>query len=456
MISFLISFLFAFNIYAQMIEPEVEPKISEQKIADIPNNQDDRETEKLLRELTKKSGWFPELKITVSHGVVEIEGKVKDQKHLDWLAQTVDKLPTIIAVINKAQVITPPLTDMSPILNEVKSIVNTIKKNLGRIIMGVIVFSLFLFIGLKLLSFFKRLWARKISNVFLATTIARLIMVPIWLLFFYLCLMTIGLQSMAGTILGGTGVIGIVLGFAFKGIAENYLSGLLLAIRSPFTKGDAVKIDNVDGIVQNLNMRGTTLLDFDGNLVLVPNVTVIQSIVKNMSVNQNKRATFVIGVGFSDNISRCIEIISEALKDTRGVCHEPAPFIFVENVGVSTINIKVQFWFNTRESVEPNLKSSAIVKTKELLLAHGMHLPDGAREMMLTESLKVEMIQNRGEAQAEVEEKKLIQQAQAEENFREADHMTARDDSHEEELRKIADQVSLPTQSDKDDLLSRH
>ena len=448
--------VFSFNAYSQTTTPTVEPQFSDQKIVEIPDAKDDRDTQKLLRELTKKSGWFPDIQINVVHGIVVIEGKVKDKQQLTWLTQTADKLPTVIAVINKADVITPPLTDMSPFFNDLKKMVNSVKKNLPRVGMGILMASLFIFLGMKILGVLKNMWARKISNVFLSTTIARLLMIPIWLTFFYLCLLTIGLQSLAGTILGGTGVVGIVLGFAFKGIAENYLSGLLLAIRSPFTKGDSVKIDNIDGIVQNLNMRGTTLLDFDGNLVLVPNITVIQSVVKNLSVNQNKRSTFVIGVGLCDNIARCMELISEALHSTRGVCQEPSPSIFVETIGTSTINIKVQFWFNTKDSSESSLKSSAIIKTKEVLLANGMHIPDSAREVVLTEALKIQMVGDKAEAQKAVDEKKQTLMAQAEENLKEANKINTGEDDHEEELRKIADQVSLPTQSGKDNLLTKH
>jgi small conductance mechanosensitive channel len=456
----LVFFILLFFSFSQIIFSQtnltVEPQFTTQKIVEIPDAQDDKETQKLLRELTKKSGWFPDLQITVGHGIVLIEGNVKDQKQLTWLTQTADKLPTVIAVVNKAELITPPLTDMSPFFAELKKIMNSVKKNLPRVGMGILMASFFIFLGMKILSLLKDMWGRKITNVFLATTVARLLMIPIWLTFFYLSLLTIGLQSLAGTILGGTGVVGIVLGFAFKGIAENYLSGLLLAIRSPFTKGDSVKIDNIEGIVQNLNMRGTTLLDFDGNLVLVPNITVIQSVVKNLSVNQSKRATFTIGVGFSDNSTKCMELIAEALRSTRGVCQEPSPSINVEAVGVSSINIKVQFWFNAKDSSESGLKSSAIVKTKELLLANGMHLPDGAREIVLTEALRVQMIGDRSEAQAAMEEKKLILKAQAKVNFNEADQLNTSEDSHEHELRKIANQVSLPTQSGTDNLLAKH
>ena len=232
-----------------------------QKIEKIPRLVDDQETEKLLKEMTKKAGWFPDITIEVAHGIVIIDGKANNDEQLKWLQKTADKLPTVIAVVNKAKIVTPPWTDMSPVKTEFYKLTDMLKRNIPRLLLGLLIGSILFWIGLRIQNVSRRVWNKRVGNIFLAATIARLFMMPVWLMLFYVTLMVIGMQGLAGTIIGGTGVLGIILGFAFKGIVENYLSGILLAIRSPFTQGDAVKINNVEGIVQNLNMRGTTVLD---------------------------------------------------------------------------------------------------------------------------------------------------------------------------------------------------
>ena len=49
--------------------------------------------------------------------------------------------------------------------------------------------------------------------------------------------------SLVGAVLGSAGVVGLVLGFAFKDIAENYIAGVLLSLRQPFSPGDSVRIE---------------------------------------------------------------------------------------------------------------------------------------------------------------------------------------------------------------------
>ncbi len=203
-------------------------------------------------------------------------------------------------------------------------------------------------------------------------------------------------------------------------------------------------------------MRGTTLLDSDGNLILVPNITVIQSVVKNLSANQNKRSTFTIGVGFTESIKKCQELIQEALLSIPGIGHDPLPMIFVESMGTSAVNIKIHFWFNTHTTTEASLKSAAIVKTKEILLAHGIRLPDSARELVVLDPLKIQMMNEGIDQNAALKKEREKEKVIAKANFREAHHLSVSDGDHDRELQKIANMITLPTQLGEENLLNTH
>src|SRR5690606_21823120 len=147
---------------------------------------------------------------------------------------------------------------------------------------------------------------------------------PVWILLFYLVLQVAGLSALAAAIICGTGAMGIVLGFAFKDIAENYISGLFLSIRSPFTKGDEVVIDRYEGYIQSLSMRGTTITDYDGMMVLIPNRIVLQSVIKNLSVNSRARVVLTFGIGLEDSIQGARELISGAFARIPAIVKDPA------------------------------------------------------------------------------------------------------------------------------------
>ena len=92
-----------------------------------------------------------------------------------------------------------------------------------------------------------------------------------------------GLTRLAVTVLGGTGLFGIIVGFAFRDIAENFLASVLLSVRNPFSTGDLIEVAGNTGIVQNLNVRSTVLLTLAGNYVQIPNANVYKSTITNFS-----------------------------------------------------------------------------------------------------------------------------------------------------------------------------
>src|SRR3546814_3857998 len=92
-----------------------------------------------------------------------------------------------------------------------------------------------------------------------------------------LALNLLGLAALMGAVLGSAGVIGLALGFAFKDIAENYIAGVLLSVRKPFSPGELLAIENYQGKVVALTSRTTILMTLDGNQLQLPNALVFKS-----------------------------------------------------------------------------------------------------------------------------------------------------------------------------------
>ncbi len=424
------------------------------KMAKNPDATSDAETLRVLNSMIKQAGWFPELRVSVLDGMVLIEGHAEDKQQLDWLSKTADRLPSVVAVINKAELSTTPITDLAPAANEVKRLIELAKRALPKILLAMALLFLFFLLNRFLNRAVHSLWEKRIFNPFLLTTVSKLTLLPIWLFFFYLILRTAGLSSLATTIIGGTGMLGLVLGLAFRGIAENYLAGLLLAMRSPFTKGDLIEIGEHLGYVQNLSMRGTTIIDLDGNLILIPNSTVIQSVVQNRTANPLTRTSFTVGISYSDSISRAQDVIMKSLPEVRGVLTDPEISVIADSLGTSSVNLKVMFWFNIKETNQPRVRSRAIIHIKEILLANGITLPDEAREVVFSDTLKVQMIDSKEEASSQVQERKHQIKEQAAVNLEEKRQKPERpEDTQDKDLMRLAEANPLLVQPRKDDLL---
>jgi small conductance mechanosensitive channel len=109
------------------------------------------------------------------------------------------------------------------------------------------------------------------QNPYMSGLVRMVIRSAIMLIGVLIALDLIGLTSVVGAVLGSAGVVGLVLGFAFRDIAENYIAGILLSVRRPFEPGDHVVIENREGKVISVNSRATVLMTMDGNHLQLPN-----------------------------------------------------------------------------------------------------------------------------------------------------------------------------------------
>lgn len=132
----------------------------------------------------------------------------------------------------------------------------------------------------------------------------------------YIVLRVSGLTQLALTVVGGTGLIGLALGIAFRDITENFLASIFLSMQQPFETGDLVEITGVTGYVQQLNVRTTILMTLEGNLVQIPNASVYKSNIRNFTTNPNRREVFEVGIGYDDSINDAQELPGRSWRST--------------------------------------------------------------------------------------------------------------------------------------------
>lgn len=231
---------------------------------------------------------------------------------------------------------------------------------------------------------------------------------------FYLVLRIAGLTQLALTVVGGTGLIGLVLGIAFRDITENFLASLFLSFQQPFREGDLVEVANATGYVQRLTSRTTVLMTLDGNQLQIPNSTVFKSTIRNFTSNPNRRDDFIVGIGYEGSIPFAQEVALKVLAEHPAVLTEPEPLVLVENLGPSTVNLRVYFWLDGSRHSWLKVKSSVIRQVKRAFQESGISLPDEAREVTFPLGVPVRMMERDGEARpVEAAEPKPIAELEA-------------------------------------------
>ncbi len=194
----------------------------------------------------------------------------------------------------------------------------------------------------------------------------------------------LGFGGVAGSLVAGAGVSAIVIGFAFKDIAENFLAGFILAINRPFRINDIVEIQNYKGTITRMDIRTTLMRMPDGRDIFIPNSIFVKNILTNFTRDGLIRQEFMIGLDTSTDIKRARNYILAFLEDEADVLKNPKPNVIVEGLGDFTIDVKVMFWVNTYEiAEEPELhktaetvRSKVIREVTSILLREGFNLPN--------------------------------------------------------------------------------
>ncbi|MCX2740001.1 mechanosensitive ion channel family protein [Pontibacter anaerobius] len=215
--------------------------------------------------------------------------------------------------------------------------------------------------------------------------IARISKWVLVLIGFLLMLQTLGLSGMAGGILASAGVSVVVLGFAFRDIAENFLAGLILAFNRPFEEGDFIEVNELMGKVITLNIRTTHLFTFDSRDIYVPNGKILTSAVINFTHNGFVRLNFLVHIDYHNNIQEAILLIEKTVTGVEGVLPKYAPFAAVEELGASAVSLKVFFWAESADfdRVVHQLRGNVMQAVTRALLENGFTIPANIQELKL-------------------------------------------------------------------------
>jgi small-conductance mechanosensitive channel len=193
-----------------------------------------------------------------------------------------------------------------------------------------------------------------------------------------LSMKVMGLGDIAGGLVAGAGFSAIIVGFAFKDIGENFMSGILLAFRRPFRVGDTIEVENTIGNVVSLDIRITQVKTFDGKDVFIPNSTLIKNHLINYTIDGFLRQDFLISVDYETNLSKAITIILQTLENVSGILNgEKKPTVVVSRLDTSSIALQVFYWLDTFDKSVSGLKvkTEAIQGSLRALEAEDVYMP---------------------------------------------------------------------------------
>ncbi len=181
----------------------------------------------------------------------------------------------------------------------------------------------------------------------------------------FVFLYSIGQTGLASGILGAATFTSVVIGFAFKDIAENFLAGVIMAFNRPFRVGDYVMTGSVEGSIVEMSLRETHIKTADGKDVFVPNGQIIKTPLYNYTIDGYLRGNFMVGVSYDSEIESVRAIILDIVKSIPGVLNEnKLPRTHVKNLNTNTVDIEVHYWINTFDKRYSGLEIKSLAQTQ--------------------------------------------------------------------------------------------
>ena len=193
-------------------------------------------------------------------------------------------------------------------------------------------------------------------------------------------------MNLSGLMVAG-GITGLVIGFASQKIVSNLISGVFLMIERPIKIGQQINVDGVAGFVEDIHIFSTIIRTYDGVDVRVPNEKVFTSNIINFVANVARRFEYVVGIRYSDDAERAIEIINKIIDDHPLALKNPSPQAFVDNLGDNAVNIFVRIWGPATEWY--GIKMELLWKIKKTLEANGMEIAFPQRTLWFANGLDV-------------------------------------------------------------------
>lgn len=213
------------------------------------------------------------------------------------------------------------------------------------IIIAVIIFVIGKFIIKFILKFVDRIFAKSSADEGVAKFIHSVLKVALYIILAITICGQIGIETTSFAAIVASG--GLAIGLAFEGSLSNFAGGVMILIMKPFTVGDYIESNGVEGTVYKIDIFYTSLKTVDNKSVKLPNGTLSNSILTNYSMNEKRRVDVEVGIGYDDNIELARKELERVMNSYSNIMRDEANAVVVKNLVDSAIIMEVRVWVPT-------------------------------------------------------------------------------------------------------------
>ena len=208
-----------------------------------------------------------------------------------------------------------------------------------------------LVIGLRLVKWIMKVVRKSFGKSKLDPTVASflgsIINILLYILVFITVISIMGIQVTSFVTLLGTA--GVAIGLAVQGSLSNFAGGVLILILKPFVIGDYIKEDTHgnEGTVISIDIFYTRIRTFDGKVVVIPNGTLSNTSLTNLTKQEKRRIDLVVPVEYEADLRNVKKVLQDVVTSEPMVLQEEPIDIALDEFGDSALTVLVHVWVPT-------------------------------------------------------------------------------------------------------------
>ena len=168
----------------------------------------------------------------------------------------------------------------------------------------------------------------------------------------YICMLGILLQTVGLTATSLTALVasaGVAVGLALQGSLSNFAGGVLILLMKPFVIGDYIVQGNTEGTVKEIGLVYTELITADNRLIVIPNGTLIDSSIVNVTATGKRRLELSVGIGYKSDLKKAKEVLIRLGENDPARDPENPVNVFVAELAESSVNLGLHVWVSSSE-----------------------------------------------------------------------------------------------------------
>ena len=288
----------------------------------------------------------------------------------------IDYLPTYVSMVSQAGMLGDKVNEYQTIMTSANHLLQQMISRIPYLIVASLVFVIFWVLSIFFKKAVTRILGSRKHHQNLVTVFRRVGSALILFLGFMVAMIIAVPSFTPGKLIGALGIGSVAIGFAFKDIFQNLLSGILLLLSEPFRIGDQIISGNFEGTVEDIQIRATTIRTYDGRKVVIPNSQLYTSTMTVNTAYSQRRLEFDVGIGYENNIIDAQRVILSVLKAAPTVSKLAEPSVIATALADSSVVLRVRWFID--DGTQTNRVASineVIILVKEALEEANISIP---------------------------------------------------------------------------------